>query len=231
MKKQNRIARKGDTARNRAQTKTARLTSRRPAAHQSNDEEVVIVEMPTELHEAVMRECQRRKLTFDEFARQSVREKIVCDEALSMLLDPSVIEELRQIKAFANLGIEKQIRAAVAGWLALVKLERQDNQGESDDAEVADHLRGYAQELSPTLLRYAGLKALHDKIVPLPTREFLHDVLRDLQSAPLGDAIHRARGLCWLLQGRPALRGEYCALVQLTKGMEELDFSSLMEER
>ena len=40
----------------------------------------ITVEMPIPLHEAVMRESKARGLTFDEFARLAVREKIAGGE-------------------------------------------------------------------------------------------------------------------------------------------------------
>ena len=38
--------------------------------------ETILVKMPTPLYAAVMRKCKARKMTFSEFAREAVRERI-----------------------------------------------------------------------------------------------------------------------------------------------------------
>ena len=64
--------------------RTIKHTRRRgPAKTEPRQDELqtIYVEMPTALHNAVMKFCKPRRMTFSEFARQAIREQIDRDRA------------------------------------------------------------------------------------------------------------------------------------------------------
>ena len=68
--------------------RTTKHTSRRgPAKTEPRQDELqtIYVEMPTALHEAVMKQCETLGITFSEFARLAIREQIDRDGLLHPL--------------------------------------------------------------------------------------------------------------------------------------------------
>ncbi len=204
MKKPNRIARKGDTTRTRAQSKAAPLGAESKATRDS-------AEVPLE--------TALETLPNPEPAGSRSLHSPALVAALKRFLSPESFAVLAEMDDRYGASIEQQLAGALGAWIAFVERERARHAGYTVEF-VTDMISEYCCVLNPDQMEFSVSRA-RSRLVTEHERRTYQRIVAEMKRWPIEDGSAFA-GLGMMLRHHPGFAEESESLTAAGEGIEAL---------